>query len=124
MAWIIIIAIILLLFALLRKKDHPKTLNSKLSPDRNNLHDVLTVIAKEKQLEQSDYTLDPSSALIIELPQLSKPDFNEDRKPQEYWNIFFKGLDYYNRASYLNAKDELLKLRGYKEPHTTYLLIC
>jgi hypothetical protein len=119
-AWAIIIVVVIILFALLSKKGPPKTPDSKPGPGRNNLQDLRPVLVKEKKEEQRDRILDPSSAQIIELPQLPKPDFDEDRKPQEYWNIFYKGVDYYNRAWYAKAKEELLKLREYKEPHKTY----
>ncbi|MFZ3138641.1 MAG: DnaJ domain-containing protein [Thermodesulfovibrionales bacterium] len=120
MVWILIIIIVVILYVVLSKKSPPKTPCGKPSSDRKNPQNLRPVIVQEKKEEQIDHILDPSSAQIIELPQLPKPDFDEDRKPQEYWNVFYKGVDYYNRAWYAKAREELLKLRGYKEPHKTY----
>lgn len=119
MAWLIIIAIVFVLFILINKKVSFETRNGKPGSERT-IQDFQQMTVKEKKEEQGDSILDPSSARIIELPQLSKPDFDADRKPQEYWNIFNKGVDYYNRAWYTKARDEFLKLREYREPHQTY----
>lgn len=118
-AWLIIIAVVFVFIILINRKMSSKTTNSTPSPERK-IQNFRQMIVKEKKEEQGDCILNPSSARIIELPQLSKPDFEADRKPQEYWNIFNKGVDYYNRAWYTKAKDEFLKLREYKEPHQTY----
>jgi hypothetical protein len=119
MTWVIIIIVVLILFTFLNKKALTKTSGSKSISDRK-VQDLRPVIVKEKKEEQRDRILDPSTARIIELPQVPKPNFDEDRKPQEYWNIFYKGVDYYNRAWYAKAQEELLKLREYKDPHKTY----
>ena len=85
-----------------------------------NSHDIKPVLSKENKNSKKQHILDSSSAIFIDLPQITKPNFEEDRKPKEYWRIYNKGVSFYNRKWYEKAKDELLKLNDYKNPHHTF----
>jgi hypothetical protein len=82
--------------------------------------DTRPVLSKQEKSESKERILDPSSANLIELPQIAKPDFEEERRPQEYWEIYNKGVSFYNRKWYEKAKDEFLKLFNYENPHATF----
>ena len=82
--------------------------------------DIQPVLSRENKNDKEEHILDSSSAMLIVLPQITKPDFDEDRKPQEYWSIFNKGLSFYKRKWYERAKDEFLKLLDYDNPHRTF----
>ncbi|MCJ7668429.1 MAG: DnaJ domain-containing protein [Anaerolineae bacterium] len=82
--------------------------------------DIQPVLSKENRNGKEEHILDSSPAIFIDLPQITKPDLDEDRKPQEYWKIYNKGLSFYKRKWYEKAKDEFLKLLDYKNPHRTF----
>lgn len=86
----------------------------------NEPTDTRPILSKEGKRERKNRILDCSSANLIELPQVAKPDFEEERRPQEYWEIYNKGISFYNRKWYEKAKDEFLKLLDYKNPHYTF----
>jgi hypothetical protein len=85
-----------------------------------NSHDIKPVLSKENKNSKKEHILDSSLAIFIDLPKITKPNFEEDRKPKEYWGIYNKGVSFYNRKWYEKAKDEFLKLLDYKNPHHTF----
>lgn len=82
--------------------------------------DIQPVLSGENRNGKKEHVLDSSSAMLINLPQIAKPDFDKDRKPPEYWSIFNKGLSFYKRKWYEKAKAEFLKLLDYDNPHRTF----
>jgi len=88
-------------------------------------HDIQPTLSKENEKGKKEQILDSFSAIFIDLPEIAKPEFDEDRRPQKYWEIYNKGVSFYNRKWYEKAKDEFLKLLDYESPHQpfcTYLL--
>jgi DnaJ-class molecular chaperone with C-terminal Zn finger domain len=77
-------------------------------------------VLAEVNTDGKEHILDPSSSVPIVLPQIEKPKFDEDHKPQEYWAIYNKGVSLYSRKGYEKAKDEFLKLLNYDRPHNTF----
>ena len=67
-----------------------------------------------------EQALDFSNAKIIKLPKLTTPDFNKDRRPLEYWEIFNKGLELYKKKLFEEAKCEFVKLLKHDKPHKTF----
>jgi len=82
--------------------------------------DIQPVLSKENRNGKEEHILNSSSAIFIDLPWMTKPDFDEDRKPQEYWKIYNKGLSFYKRKWYEKAKGQFLKLLDYESPHRTF----
>ena len=60
-----------------------------------------------------------SSPIVIELPQIEKPNFEEGSKPHKYWDIYNRGVSFYEKKMYEQSKDEFLKLLVYENPHKT-----
>lgn len=60
--------------------------------------------------------LDVSSATFIELPKGDEPDFDVliENYPPNSWKIYQNGIGYYKQDFYEQAKNEFLKLSGYK----------
>lgn len=77
-------------------------------------------ILKENEKGKKEHILDCSSAIFIDLPKIDEPDFDEDYRPRKYWDIYNKGVSFYNRKSYEKAKDEFQKLLDYQTPHQTF----
>lgn len=61
--------------------------------------------------------LDFSAVINIDLPKIPRANEYEDRKPDEYWEIYKKGYSFYNRRWYEKAKNEFLKLFKFENPH-------
>lgn len=87
---------------------------------RKKFNDIQPIVSKGNEKGKKEQILDPSSALLINLPRIDKPDFTEDHRPQKYWEIYNKGVSFYNRKWYEKAKDEFLKLINYENPHQTF----
>jgi len=69
--------------------------------------------------------LDPTNADNIIISKLKEPDLYSDHKPEEYWEIYNKGVSHYKRKWYEKSKIEFIKLLEFQNPHEalyTYLL--
>jgi len=88
--------------------------------DGKKTHDTQPTLSKEGEKGKKEQFLDPSLAIFIDLPETAKPNFDEDRLPQKYWEIYNKGVSLYNKKRYEKAKDEFLQLLDYENPHQTF----
>lgn len=61
----------------------------------NNIEHLLP-----KENKNEGYILDFSSHIVIKLPQIEKPNFEEDRKPRKYWEIYNRGVSFYEKKMY------------------------
>jgi len=74
----------------------------------------------DKEKDEGEYVLDPSNALVINIPNLPKPNTNKEKKPQWYWNDYNEALSLYkNKKKYDKVKEKLIKLLKYDDLPTT-----
>lgn len=81
----------------------------------------------DKERDGGKHVLDPSNALIINIPKLPKPNTkNKEKKPQWYWDDYNEALSLYKKKKqYDQVKEKLIKLLEYDDlPKTghTYLM--
>lgn len=95
-------------------------LKSWFTPTPKNLGALQPVSKKAYEQKMKGKVLDPSSSVSIELPRVPKTNFEEGRKPPEYWEIYNKGVSLYTRKWYGRARAEFLKLLDYENPHQTF----
>lgn len=63
-------------------------------------------------------SLNIDNAVLIDLPELKKPDIN--KRPQSYWNLFNKGERLYKNKKYADAKETFLQVLKYHNSHKTF----
>lgn len=78
---------------------------------------MMKIITSDK-----DQLINPSSAILIDLPRIDKPKSTKNPRPQKYWDIYNKGVSFYNRKWYEKAKDEFLKLINHENIHQTFYI--
>lgn len=93
---------------------------------KKGVKDDQSVLSAQTGQAKKSSVLDMSDAIYIDLPKIAEPDFadREEHRSRAYWDIYNKGVSFYNRKWYEKAKDEFLKLLD-QNPHQafyTYLL--